>query len=361
MQFCIILLAGILAACIKGSLVDNPTMYFKEWWLIAMAGLLCLNLILCSVSRFPVVLKKYKRAEKKKIGAFGSWLTHLGMLFIIVGFAAGQFMSIEYTVYGIPGSIQPVGDSGYWLRIDDFNIDMRDDYTVEQYTASLTMVDENGKEISGEASVNHPMSAFGFELFQDSTGWANYVDIYTNGELKKSDLICAGEYTYPDDRPNLRFYFNKFYPDLSRDSTGNIVTVSPVCNNPHSLFTVYYNNDVMGMNLASMEEAIDVNEYTFVMRDPVQYTLIVLKKDPTELFVGFAALLLLAGIFMAFYYRPIYPAASCETQKTEESPEEESPEELTEQAEKDNKNKLNESSINTSETDDVLQSASDKK
>jgi len=307
MQFCIILLAIILAACIKGSLVDNPTKYFKEWWFISIAALLCLNLTLCSVSRFPSVLKNYKRAEKKKIGAFGSWLTHLSMLLIIIGFALGQYLSTEYTVYGIPGSIQPVGDSGYMLKIDAFDIALRDDYTVEQYTASLTMLDQNGKAESGKASVNHPMSAFGFELFQDSTGWANYLDIYTDGSLSKTELLCAGEFTYPDDRPELVFYFNKFYPDLARDASGNMVTISPVCNNPHSLFTIYYNNEVMGMNVAAMDEPIVVNEYSFVMRDPEMYTLIVLKKDPTASFVGAAAILLLIGIFMAFYYRPVYP------------------------------------------------------
>jgi len=307
MQFSIILLAGIIVACIAGSLVDNPTIYFKQWWLVTIAALLCLNLILCSVIRFPVVIKKYKRAERHKIGAFGSWLTHLGMLLVIIGFALGQFLSIEYTVYGIPGSTQPIGNSGYWLKIDDFEISMRDDYTVEQYTAKLTMLDEEGNMQSGEASVNHPMSAFGYELFQDSTGWANYVDIYVNDTLSKTDLICGGEYTYPDDRPNLVFFFNKFYPDLGKNSEGDFVTLSPVCNNPYSLFTVYYNNEVMGMNMTAMDEPIDVNEYTFVMRDPVQYTLLVVKKDPTAALVGAAAMLVLVGVFLAFYYRPVYP------------------------------------------------------
>jgi len=307
MKLSLVLLAAIIAACVAGSMADNPTKYFKSWWVIAITAVLCLNLTLCSVIRFPVAMARYKRAVKRRIGAFGTWICHLGMLMVIIGFAIGQFASSEYTVYGIPGSIQPIEDTGYYLHIDDFEIEMRDDYTVEQYTAKLTMVDSSGKQVSGEASVNYPMSAFGYELYQDSTGWASYVDVSVGGTYSKTELICAGETVSPDDRPELKFLFNKFYPDMAMGSDGNPVTLSPVCNNPYSLFTIYYRNEIMGMNVIAMDEPIVVNEYTFVMHDPVEYTLIVIKKDPTALMVGIAAVMMLIGIFMAFYYRPVYP------------------------------------------------------
>ncbi len=63
------------------------------------------------------------------------------------------------------------------------------------------------------------------------------------------------------------------------------------------------------MDVAAMNAAVKVNEYDFVFRDPVQYTLIVIKRDPTELLVGAAAILMLLGIFMAFYWRPVYETA----------------------------------------------------
>ena len=141
-------------------------------------------------------------------------------------------------------------------------------------------------------------------LYQDSTGWANYVDIRLNGELVREDLLCAGEYTYPEELPGLVLLFNKFYPDLVQGADGSLSTATPLCSNPHSLYTLYYQNQMLGMNLAEMGQPIQVDAFTFTMRDPVQYTLIVIRTDPTAGFVGAASLVMLLGILLAFYFRP---------------------------------------------------------
>ncbi len=306
MKFSMALLLVIIGVCIAGSVVSTPKAFFENWWVRAVAVVLCLNLLLCSVRRLPVSLSNYRRAEKRKIGAFGTWLCHLGMLLVIAGFMTGSILSEDYTIYGIPGSMQPVGDTGLWLRIDDFEIRMRDDFTVEQYIADLTVLSGSRQEQSGQASVNYPMNAFGYEFYQDSTGWANCIDIYKDDVFMRSDIVCAGEYTYPDDRPGLQVLFNKFYPDFTSDGPGNYYSATPLLNNPRSLFTVYYNGEIKGMDLAAMGIPVIVNEYSFVFRDPTEYTLIVIRRDPTAKLVGVAALIMLAGIFMAFYWRPVY-------------------------------------------------------
>ncbi len=318
MKFSIFLLLVTVGVCAAGSLVSDPGSYFKQWWVIALTAVLCINLILCSVRRLPVSIANYRRASSRRLGAFGTWLCHFGMLLIIIGFVAGQFLSKEYVCYGIPGSFQPVGDTGLILQIDDFDVTMRDDYTVEQYTAKLTVTNSAGASKSGEASVNHPFSAFGYEFYQDSLGWANYIDIYRENEFMKSDLVCVGEFTGPDDRPELQFFFNKFYPDLAKDENGGLISATPLLNNPASLFTVYYRDQIMGMDVTAMDRPVVVNEYSFVMRDPIQYTLIVIKNDPTAVFVGIAAVIMLIGIFASFYYRPVYPAVSKDPEERED-------------------------------------------
>ena len=309
MKFSMALLAVIIGVCIAGSLVSDPKAYFRRWWVLAIAAVLCLNLILCSLRRLPAAVSNYRRAEKRRIGAIGSWLCHLGMILVIAGFAAGDFLSEEYALYGIPGSMQPVGDTGLWLRIDGFDVQLREDYTVEQYVADLTVSDGSGKETSGQASVNHPMAAFGYDLFQDSMGWANTIEIYKDGEFQRSDVVCVGEAAWPDDRPELKLLFNKFYPDAAVDEKGQYYSATPLLRDPRSLFTVYYNGEIKGMDYAAMNVPVRVNEYAFVFRDPTEYTLIVIRRDPTEILVGIAAAIMLAGIFLAFYWRPVYAAA----------------------------------------------------
>ena len=304
MRFSFVLLFIIVAVCVAGSVVPRMEHVFTSWWFLVLTGLLCLNLILCSVSRFPAVLKAWKAAGRKGIGVWGSWITHLGLLLLIVSFAAGQFTAKEETVYGIAGSTQPMGATGLNITIDSFDVSLRDDYTVEQYTAGLTVSDAAGNTRSGKASVNHPFDAFGYSFYQDSMGWATYVDIYKSGTLVKTDLICAGEYTFPNDLPSLVLLFNKFYPDLERSDDGTYYSKTPLPNNPHALYSVYYDGSVLGMGLAAPGTSIDCNEYSFVLRDPCEYTLIVAKRDPLAWMVGMSALVLLAGLFISFYVRP---------------------------------------------------------
>ena len=53
-----------------------------------------------------------------------------------------------------------------------------------------------------------------------------------------------------------------------------------------------------------MDTPITVDDYAFVLHDPVQYTLIVIRRDPTAWLAAGAALVMLAGILLAFYCRP---------------------------------------------------------
>ena len=45
----------------------------------------------------------YLYQSRNRLGIWGSWLSHLGMLIIVVGFALGQVMHVDTSVYGVPG------------------------------------------------------------------------------------------------------------------------------------------------------------------------------------------------------------------------------------------------------------------
>ena len=324
MPFSFILLGIIILACIFGSIIPQgqTVNYYMEaygaskggliiglgmdhvftaGWFLAIAGLLCLNLILCSVSRIGSILKAWEK--NKSIGIWGSWITHLGILLLIITFIAGQMTASEEVVYGIAGSSQPLGNTGLTIDIDSFKVNLREDFTVEQYIAGLTITNEKGEKESGTASVNHPFKAFGYSFYQDSMGWANYVDIYKNGEYVKTDLICTGEYTFPDDMPSLVLFLQAFYPDFE-DTAEGFRTKTPLLNNPRSLYGIYYSGQLVNIDLAVMDEPIIVHDYSFVLYDPTEYTLIVAKKDPMAPFVGISALVVVAGLFLSLYVKP---------------------------------------------------------
>lgn len=368
MKFAMIILVLFVLVCIAGSVIPQgeieavyrssyPSAYhfilaiglddvFHIWWFATLTAILCLNLLGCNLVHFPQLMRRmrstsyrnakfgnsdeglpfsgsleelyrdmgFRRTEvlesgthyaiRNKIGIWGAWLTHLGILIIIVGFALGQMYTAKYAVYGVPGEEKAIGDTPYMLHIDDFSIILRPDDTVEQYTASLTLTDmRTGESWSGQSSVNHPLDLQGYRLYQNSTGWAADVIIYKGEELLQTQTLCAGEYLTVKDMPELMVYFRAFYPDYTMDAGGMPATASDRIDNPGYLYMLYYNEQMLGMNVLQQDESITVSDYTILFTNPRSYTLIQIKHDPYTWLAGIGGGVLLIALFIAFYLR----------------------------------------------------------
>ena len=137
---------------------------FHSWWFIGLSAVLCLNLLCCNLIRLPALTKrvsafvkpdgktacadaeaagdgdpyrlftamnlpKPKEGENgmlfsagNRIGFWGAWVCHLGILLLILGFALGQMTMKQYTVYALPGQTKEIGDSGLRVTVDDLLI-----------------------------------------------------------------------------------------------------------------------------------------------------------------------------------------------------------------------------------------------
>ena len=324
---------------------------FHCGWFLVLTAFLCLNLLFCNVLRFPGLIrrmktgftlekclkagdrfpvavvkaaepvfqkmgfhhvqtvadgeKEYRYGCRNKIGIWGAWLCHLGMLVIIAAFGLGQMMKTEYTVYGVAGQTKPVGDLPLEVTIDDFQILLREDDTVEQYEAQITVTDtETGETKSGSTRVNAPVSLFGMKFYQNSTGWAANVSVWEGTEKIQEELLCTGEYLEAAGKEGLILMLRAFYPDYEQDDLGNAVTRSSALNNPAYFYALYYKEQVLGMNVIRDGEKITVDEYTFVFHDPRPYTLIQIKKDSFTWLAGVGGLMVILALILAFYIRP---------------------------------------------------------
>lgn len=326
---------------------------FHCWWFVGLILFLCVNLLCCNVLRFPALAKKQKAGfclenclaawdgkpvaefdekpeslfermgfrriqktstpegreclygSKNQAGIWGAWLCHLGMLIIIAGFGLGQLFQTVYTVYGIPGQSKAIGDTRYGIRIDDFTVELRDDATVEQYTTKFTVYDgDYSDEYSDVTMVNKPASVKGMKFYQNSTGWAASLDVLKNGEKIQEEILCAGEFTRVTGKEDLAVALTAFYPDYYEDENGKPITLTPALKNPGYLYTLYYQDRVLGMNVLTGDQVISVEDYTFVFHDPQQYTLIQIKRDPFSWLTAIGGLVVIISLILAFYIRP---------------------------------------------------------
>ena len=84
----------------------------------------------------------------------------MGLFLIIVFYVLGKWFGYETVIYGVPGTEHPVLETGYTIKIDDFDILYREDYSVHQYITDATIFDKAGTIIAeGPLQVNQPMRA----------------------------------------------------------------------------------------------------------------------------------------------------------------------------------------------------------
>ena len=326
---------------------------FHSWWFILITAFLCLNLLSCNLVRLPQLVRRTRRqtdpaaaidlpgdvsvegvttpeaafaklrmpkpvrsqtaegrptlfSSRHPYGLWGAWVCHLGILLLILGFGLGQMTQRQYTVYGVPGQSRPIGDTGLVVNIDDFRIGLREDDTVEQYTADITVYDVAGAGDSQSASisVNNPATLFGMRFYQNSTGWAAKVSVAKDGEPLQEEVVCAGEYLAVKDKPDLQVYLSAFYPDYVMTPGVGPSTASGALNNPAYLYTVYYRGEFIGMNALMPDEELTIDEYTVTFSDPQNYTLIQIKVDHFTWLALVGGLVTLLGLFLAFYVQP---------------------------------------------------------
>ena len=340
------------AALIMALRLDDA---FHSPWFIAITAFLCLNLLLCNLLRLPQLIRRTRAetrpesalklagdvsaggvedaeavfrqlsmprptpcrtedgrdalfAARHPAGLWGAWVCHLGILLLILGFGLGQMTRQLYTVYGVPGQIRRIGETECFLTIDDFRIDRREDGSVAQYTTDITVEDAataGASRGSASISVNHPATLCGMKFYQNSTGWAATVDVRKDGQPLQSQPLCAGEYLAVADKPDLVILFNAFYPDYALQPGVGPTTLSNELNNPAYLYSVYYQEQLIGMNALMAGEELTVDAYTVTFTDPRPYTLLQVKIDRFTWLALAGGLVVMLGLLLAFYIQPI--------------------------------------------------------
>ena len=324
---------------------------FHSWWFIGLSGFLCLNLVLCNLIRLPALLKRFRAfgdpeqalrtavpdaegsgdpagifsalrlkepkerqmkdgrtvlyAAGNRAGFWGAWICHLGILLLILGFALGQLTMKQFVVYALPGQTKPLGDTGLTVTVDDFQTLRAENGSVSQYTALLTVSDPvNGTSRQAEASVNAPAQLYGYKFFQNSVGWGADIRVLKNGEKFQTETLCAGEFFAVKDKPDLVINFQAFYPDYVQIEGMSPMSASEELRNPAYLYQVYYQRQLLGMNILKAGEELTIDEYTVLFENPRNYTLLAVKRDRFTFLALLGGIVTLVGLAMALYLRP---------------------------------------------------------
>lgn len=324
---------------------------YHSIYFIVLTLLLSVNLFFCSIRRLPAAIRQFKKSKmfqadllkrkniemnisdhtdpekllsklgfrnrdsashedrklwygvRRRVGYFGSFIVHLGLLFVIVSFAAGKIFGYETYVRGIPGDELFMEETEYHLDLHDFDIQYRSDYSIHQYISTVDYKNNLGEILeSGEISVNDPMRVKGYKVYQSGTGWMmNIIAYKEEKEIRRDRFYQSGILLLEED--NLAIEFRNFYPDFLL-SDGKAYTKTPFLNNPRYLFMIYEDGKSAYMNVASIGETVTYKGISFQAFEPKLYTVLMVVKDPGAVFAGLGGVMMLLGLLLTFYYVP---------------------------------------------------------
>lgn len=317
---------------------------YHSVWFIALSGFLCLNLLLCSVLRFSSFLRRYRQekdsaavntpgnlgeteteqpeqvfrtmrltplrctdaqgkealfASGNRVGVWGAWICHVGVLLLIAGFALGQITMQESVIWGIPGDTRILEGTCIEIVIDDFRTETREDASIAQYVTEITVNDPAaGRPEKATISVNNPADAGGFRLYQNNTGTAVSASVKRDGkETQRKTLLpqqaMAESVLGLEDQPEYAFYFagiRKMQEEGQEDQTLYVMDL--------------YRNGVFQQSYYYVGEGVATvggDEITF---SPRTFTLLAARKDSFAPMALLGGIITLLGLALAFLFQP---------------------------------------------------------
>ncbi|MDO4547158.1 MAG: cytochrome c biogenesis protein ResB [Clostridia bacterium] len=319
---------------------------FSTPYFIALMAVLSLNLALCSLVRLArirnagrALLAKASVAEIQKTygadcakklrpylksrhfherdsdgqvyskhlwGFYGSYLTHLSLLLVLISGAAVAYLADvqDYTV--MPGNTLTLED-GTNLEVISFRIE--DEAGNLDYTSVLQMTSRDGSSVrEGSIRVNEPMRFGDYKVYQQTYGTAGSVRI-TNALNGISEELTITEQCFLTlDGVNGMFY-RALYPGYISDADGNVTLITSTSGEyADPVYDILsFSDGVSTPILAFPGETLTIGDVSFTMLDPVSYPGLRVKHLPGAVSVALYAafVLMLFALYLCFFMPPI--------------------------------------------------------
>lgn len=243
----------------------------------------------------------YFYVDRGRFGPFGSLVTHLSLVVIVIGALYGGLTGFKSYANIPEGESFDIQKAGFSVRVNDFHIDYYDDYMPKQYYSDLKVMHGDQEVMNKVISVNDPLTYQGVTFYQTSYGWV--VDgVLTNlGKETRFSSLDREAALVGDD---LRIT-TLFYPDYTSDASGHPGTRSPLPKNPRVLYALYQGQQALKYEVAELGKPVKVNDnITVTFNSYRQYTGLQIARDPGIPIVYTGSALLVIGLFLSFYVFP---------------------------------------------------------
>lgn len=240
------------------------------------------------------------RAQKNRFGVWGSFVVHISFLVIVLGTVIGHVgFKGSYMTY--EGAAFPLRDiqleqgqlkSDWDIRINSAR-EKFDAHGVRDNWYTDISILQNGKELKQEVlSVNHPVAYQGITFYQASFG--NGVSLVATLQGQKIPFALQERGQTWFQAPGTSIYL---LADSIGIENGRIVMTFQVLARDST-------KPVQTGVIRQGEQADIQGLYNIALQGPVNFTGLVIKKDPGVPVIWLGSALLMLGLILSFYFKP---------------------------------------------------------
>ncbi len=341
------------------------TNLYSSVWFQLLVGLLCINLVVCSVHRFGGIYKltfkpnvpkaagnipskiqakvsgndgeelkqgvqkvlKSKGfklisleqdgqwsfiAQKRRWGNWGSFITHIAFIVLILGALIGSLTGFKGYLMAGEGDTVPIRtidvskgkvNENFSVKVNSVEDKILANGERDNWYSDLSIID-GGKEVDRQTiSVNHPLSYKGVTFYQSSYAPGAMFTVDLKGQKIPVVLQSRG---------------GNYFQAPGTDLFLVLAAMKSDPKEPVILYQVFKGNGQqpikMGQLTPGQSENIE-NTYTLTFDKTSGFTGLQVKKDPGVVIVWLGCGLLMLGLLLSFYWRPITLTGILEKQK----------------------------------------------
>jgi len=257
--------------------------------------------------------------RKRTAGSFGSDVVHLGLLFVIAGGLVSGLAGFRTVLALEEGAMEAVPRAGFSLRLDKFDIETYPDGSVKDWKSRLAVL-EDGCPVAGKTiEVNHPLSYKGFLFYQSGFAQVREKPVLGLSVTKTTEqgfrrVVAARPGTPISlEKSGLSLLVVHFVPDFAIDDRGEVFSRSEEFRNPAALVGILENGRVVHHGWvfakhpdyggfhgqAESDYAVGFLSLKYGVISYVEAA-----RDPSTPLIWIGCGLVMAGLFLAFYWPP---------------------------------------------------------
>jgi len=340
------------------------THLYSSLWFRLLLGLLCINLIVCSTKRlrsiylrtfkltppsklaqvpqknkqvvkgeltslresvqevlkqkgFRVTLSEHSDqwsfiAIKRRLGNWGSLITHLSFVVLVVGALLGSLLGFKGSFTEEAGKALPIQaiqlskgtvSETFSVRINSAEDRFLPNGERDNWYTDMSIL-ENGQEVARDTlSVNHPFAYKGITFYQ--AGFSNGARFTAEINGQKNPIVLKDQGQSYYQAPGTDLYL-----------VASLAGSSP--QNPNVLYQVYKGTgaDPIQTGQLTFGQTVDVQgKYKLTFDGLAGFTGIQIKKDPGVAVIWLGCGLLLGGLLLAFYWQPLVISGILQSEK----------------------------------------------